>query len=42
MNAWSFIYAAYAISLIAMVALTGSSWRAMRRAEDRAERIGRD
>ena len=41
MNAWPFIYAAYAISLLAAAALTALSWRAMRRAEGEAERIGR-
>ena len=41
MNSWPFIYAAYAISLVATVALTALSWRAMRRAEREAERIGR-
>jgi membrane protein implicated in regulation of membrane protease activity len=41
MNPWPFIYAAYAISLIVAVLLTTLSWRAMRRAEGEAERIGR-
>lgn len=41
MNAWPFIYAAYAISLAATAGLTGLSWRAMRRAEGEAERLGR-
>ncbi len=42
MNPWPFVIGAYAIALVATVALTALSWRAMRRAEDEAERIGRD
>ena len=42
MNAWPFIYAAYAVSLLATAALTVASWRAMIRAEGEAGRIGRD
>jgi len=42
MNAWPFIYAAYAIAILATVAMTASSWRAMRRAERDAEKVGRE
>ena len=42
MNPWPFVIGAYAIALVATVALTYLSWRAMRRAEAEAERIGRD
>ncbi len=42
MNAWPFIIAAYAISLVATLAVTGASWFAMQRAEADAARLGRD
>ena len=42
MNPWPFVYVAYAIGLLATAALVALSWRAMRRAEGEAERIGRD
>ena len=42
MNAWPFIIAAYAISLVATLALTGASWLAMHRAEADVAQIGRD
>ncbi len=42
MNPWPFVIGAYAIALVATVALTALSWRAMRRAEAEAERIGRE
>lgn len=41
MNPWPFVVAAYGIALAAMAVLTFLSWRAMRRAEAEAERIGR-
>jgi len=42
MNAWPFIVAAYAISLVATLALVGASWAAMRRAEGEAARLAGD
>jgi hypothetical protein len=42
MSAWPFIIAAYAISLVATLALTMLSWLAMHRAENDAARIGRE
>lgn len=42
MNPWPFVIGAYAIALVATVAVTVLSLRAMRRAETQAERIGRD
>ena len=42
MNAWPFIIAAYAITLVAVSALAGWSWAAMRRAEADAANLGRD
>ena len=41
MNAWPFIIAAYALTLVATVGLTWLSWAAMRRAEAQAEQLGR-
>lgn len=42
MNPWPFVIGAYAVALVATGVLTALSWRAMRRAEADAERIGRD
>ena len=42
MNHWPFILGAYAITLAAVIALTGWSWAAMRRAEGDAAKLGRD
>lgn len=42
MNPWPFVIAAYAIALVATVAVTLLSWRSMRRAEAEAARIGRE
>ena len=42
MNPWPFIIGSYLIAAVATGALTFLSWAAMRRAEARAERIGRD
>jgi len=41
MNAWPFIFAAYALTLAATIGLTLWSWAAMRRAEAQAEQLGR-
>ena len=41
MNPWPFVTAAYAIALVGTLALTLWSWLAMRRAEARAETLGR-
>lgn len=38
LDAWSFVYAAYAIGLGGTAVLVGWSWAAMRRAEARRER----
>ena len=42
MNHWPFIIGAYAIGLIATAGLTFWSWAAMRRAEDRVEKLSRE
>ncbi len=42
MNAWPFIIAAYAISIVATLALTVLSLLAMRSAEADAAQIGRE
>jgi Zn-dependent protease with chaperone function len=42
MNPWPFVIGAYAIALVATVAMTVLSLLAMRRAEAQADRIGRD
>ena len=42
MNPWPFVFAAYALTLVATLALTAWSWVAMRRAEAAAARLGRD
>jgi hypothetical protein len=39
MNHWPFIIAAYAITGVGTVALTWASWRAMRRAERKADKL---
>ena len=41
MNHWPYILAAYGLTLVGTVALVFASWRAMRRAEAEAARIGR-
>jgi hypothetical protein len=41
MNAWPFITAAYAITILASGGIAFLSWSAMRRAEDRAGSIGK-
>jgi heme exporter protein CcmD len=41
MNHWPFIIGAYGATFAAMLATIGASWRAMRRAEGEAERLGR-
>ena len=38
---WSFVYAAYAVSVLGTLALTGWSWFAMRAAERRREQVRR-
>lgn len=38
LNHWSFVIAAYAITLAGSLLLAGASWIAMRRAEARRER----
>jgi hypothetical protein len=37
MNQWSFVIAAYGLTLLATAGLTVTSWRSMRRAEAEAE-----
>ncbi|WHO37126.1 hypothetical protein PMI04_011110 [Sphingobium sp. AP49] len=39
MNQWAFVIAAYAVTAIGTVAVCLASWRAMRVAEARAERL---
>jgi hypothetical protein len=39
MSHWPFIIGAYAVTLLGTGAVTGLSWRAMRRAEAEAERL---
>ncbi len=41
MNQWSFVLAAYGVTLLAMIVLLVASWRAMRRAEAEAEAVRR-
>jgi hypothetical protein len=41
MNPWTFVAAAYGLALGGTAALTLSSWTAMRRAEARADSLGR-
>jgi predicted Zn-dependent protease len=41
-NAWPFVSAAYAATIVGTVALAAQSWLAMRRAEAAADRLGRD
>lgn len=41
MNAWPFVIAAYSIVGLASAALAIASWRAMRRAELRADEVTR-
>lgn len=40
MNPWPFIIAAYALTIVGTLGLTGASLAAMRRAEAEAERLG--
>jgi hypothetical protein len=40
MNQWSFVIAAYAVTLAGAAALALASWRAMARAEAAADAIG--
>jgi heme exporter protein CcmD len=42
MNHWSFVAAAYAVTLIATIALLLWSYRSMRRAEAAAEQLKRE
>lgn len=42
MNHWLFVSAAYAVALVATVALVASSYVAMRRAEAAAEKLRRE
>ena len=42
MNAWPFILAAYGVTGAGTLALLAWSWSAMRRAEAKADRIGRE
>lgn len=42
MNHWTFVIAAYAVTLIATAALLSWSFAAMRRAEAAAEQLRRD
>ena len=37
LNQWDFVVAAYAVGVIGIVAMTGWSWLAMRRAERRRD-----
>ena len=39
MNHWPFIAGAYALTILATVAVTGWSWSAMRRAERDADKL---
>ncbi len=41
MNPWPFVIAAYALTLIGTIGVTAISWRAMRRAESEAAKLGR-
>lgn len=42
MSHWPFIIAAYGLTALGMIALSWTSWRAMRGAERRAENMKRD
>jgi hypothetical protein len=39
MNQWTFVIAAYAVTLLGTAAVSWLSWRAMRRAERQAEKL---
>ncbi|MGW8203256.1 MULTISPECIES: hypothetical protein [Sphingomonadaceae] len=39
MNQWAFVIAAYAVTLAGTAIVSLASWRAMRRAETRADQI---
>jgi hypothetical protein len=41
MNQWLFVLAAYGVVAVATLGLLGLSWRAMRRAEAKAEAVRR-
>jgi predicted Zn-dependent protease len=41
-NAWLYVSAAYAATIVGTLALAAQSWLAMRRAEAAADRLGRD
>ena len=41
MNHWSFVAAAYAVTLVATAALLAWAWASMRRAEARADALKR-
>jgi hypothetical protein len=41
MDHWTFVYAAYAVTLLGTGGLSLVSWRAMRRAEAAANALGR-
>ncbi len=42
MNQWSFVLAAYGVTMLATVVLIVASWRAMRRAEAAADAIRKE
>lgn len=39
LDQWSFVLAAYAVAILATLLLAGWSWRSMRRAEARRDRV---
>lgn len=39
MNQWAFVAAAYAVTLVGTAFVSLASWRAMRRAETRADQV---
>ncbi|WP_281253115.1 hypothetical protein [Sphingomonas spermidinifaciens] len=41
MNQWSFVIAAYAVTIAGAVGITLHSWQTMRRAERAAEKLSR-
>ena len=42
MNQWSFVLAAYGVTVFATVVLLVASWRAMRRAESAADAVRKE
>ncbi len=42
MNQWSFVLAAYGVTILATVVLILASWRAMRRAEAAADAVRKE